>query len=363
MRKKIIALLVAVGILMTGCGVPDRVKEEAKNIDPGFISEKDEVKDAQKKVERAQQSYICDRETFLVSEKRKEQMKKLYELLYSAEISGLYTEMTADAYHTIDGEIYSDELPIKKFKKMMQAYIDGNKEWTDFAFEGVQFNLYIQDDIRWQAIATLLEKNGYTGLAGVKAPKDSSRTIVSQGGVFELRGPMVYTESDYLFDSEIEMETGGIQLVITVSKYNICYPEKIRFLDTTTEDGFYLNGLDMGGYLERVTLTSSCDDPKSQFQKRMDIYMKEGKPIQIEIIVAGDVINESETLFSEREKKSVANLLSQITGDSAAAEAFVEISVQPDKKGSVGSWNWYRIDHLSMGAHKNFEIRLMEEKA
>ena len=363
MRKKIIALISIVGILMTGCGVPDRVKEEIKNVERGFLSEKTEVKATEKNAERARQNYISDTESFVVSEKRKEQIKKLYQLIYSEEISELYTDLTADAYRIYDSEIFSEDFSQKEFKKMIQVYINGEKEWTDYAFEGFQFSISIQEEESWQKLAKLLEQNGYTGLVGVQAPKNDQRDIVSQGVVFELRGPTVYMESDYMFESEIEMEASGIQLTINVSKYSLCYPEKFSFLETIIEDGFFMNGLDMGGYLERVSLTGSCNEPKNQLQKSIDIYMKEGKPIQIEITAAGEVTNTAETLFSEREKTTVANLLAQVTGDKAAADAFVEIGVRPDKKGSVGKWNWYRIDHLSMGVHKNFEIRLVEEKA
>jgi len=361
MKKRIIALVSVVGILMTGCGVPDRVKEEAKNIERGFISEKQEVKVAQKSVEQAQQSYICDTQTLLVSEKRNEQIKKLYQLLYSEEISGLYTELTTDAYNTVDDGIYTEGLSKKAFKKMIQVYIDGKKQWTDYASDGFQVSLSIQDEEKWQELAKLLEQNGYTGLLGVQAPENGRRAIVSNGVVFELIGPLVYTESDYMFDSEIGIETGRIYLNITISKFNICYPEKFSFLETAVEDGFYLNGLDMGGYLERVTLTSSQDDPKSPLQKRIDIYLKEGKPIQVEITAAGEVTNTAGTLFSEREKTTVENLLAQVTGDKGAADAFVEICVHPDQKGSVGTWSWYRIDHASMGNYENFEIRLVEK--
>lgn len=337
MKKKLIAIGVLTVFLLTGCGAPDVIQEEGNGIDTGFLSSEDEVdavKDAMEKDE--EEDYEKKSAANIISAQEQKQLRELYSLIQQEKALISDGDEDDDEYDE-DGEygypVLKDWANFRKDEKSPEEI---------FSDDCTQY-LYVQTKKDLDVFLKDLEKIGYYGLRGHEIDQ-YERTYISRGILFGF-----YQE-----------ERGSIEIRISVSKNRIYYPEQFQdLLESQLDDGFYVSDIRSGGYLERLTLVSSQNEPGNPYNKRVNLYLKDQKPIQMEVEVLSNQRNASGPVFSEREQKTMKNLLTWMTGDESAAEAFaLKLEANGESKGTIGSRKWYRLNKGWHGTQKEVVFRI-----
>ena len=363
--KKIVVVGLMMTILLTGCGVPDRVAEEAKKIQKGYISDYDEVKQINTKIRDFEKQEISFGEDSVISAKQSEKIKLLYETLERLKREGLFEDKYIEFQDWHEGK---DEFTGAEKRARLEEYIYGKRSWKEWASSFFTYDSWLKTEEDYMHLAEELEKVGFTGLKDVKLTGQQDYAKVCANGIqFDI---WLY----YRDESNAELES--IDVVARVEKKDFFYlPQFAEWMEEKVDNGFVLTGLDYEGYLQRLVYTGSYSintqeytgdrtEGITPFQKSIEIYMKNNEFLQMEIDMTGTQSKKGELVFSEEEKGTVKNFIAWASGDEEGAKEFVEKpTADGDKKGTIGNCEWYRIDKSgTMGAYKNIQFRFVTKE-
>ena len=335
MRKKIIMAGICMAVLLTGCGMPDAVADELERVSPSAGAavygewQRDAFAGA---VTEAEEN--AEGTTVAVSQKTAERMEKLGAFLEKAMAEGLisakYDDMEDEEIDEEDGEDDEDD----------ETGVEDLKNWRTFAeekssiFMGTSPCVTASFDVAEGKIKEFLERMAQTGFDGLTAPTEETGGYseqVSQGMNFSI-----------MYDNEDS--DPGYQITVEVPVYSLVYPEKYKdLLDAHMKNAFYLSAVLCGGDLELVSFTGSRNSPVNLCTKWAEVIFKDGKPIQMNIVVEEGELDKGKELFTEAEKEDLTGLITWMTGDQEKSADFIEnFEKSREKSGTIGNRKWYR---------------------
>ena len=323
--RKVIMLGAVLSAVLVGCGVPNRVAEEAKNIDVGFISTEAEVGSFlfhhdRDEVEKTKIESAC-------SEEKRQQIQKMIQCLKSLEEKKVISTECVDSREFNEGISLND----------IENYFSIDMAWKeeDTLYDRYYIHVDIEKKEQRGVFFEEMEKLGYTGLNLWDKKKDNETVYtISRGIVFE--------------QTTCEGESS---ISIAIYKSNLF--AKTTFVDlikSCLRDGFSVREQLDEGYLQRLTLVGGyryTELGEYWPSTEIYIYLKQQKFLQMEICIGS---RPDETIFADNEKETVINLLSWASGDAKASAKFVsELSLQGEKHGTLGNCKWYIIQNTESG--------------
>lgn len=330
MRKKIIMAGICMAVLFTGCGMPDTVADELERVSSSVGMAGDNEWQAKAFAETVEKGEGHTEGT-AVSQKTAERMEKLGSFLEKAKAEGLinaeYDDMEDEE---IDEEDEEDDV----------TGVEDLKNWRTFAeeknsiFMGTSPGVTASFGVAAGKIKEFLERMAQIGFDGLAAPTEETGGYseqASQGMNFSI-----------MYDNEDS--DSGYQITVEVPVYSLVYPEKYKdLLDGHMKNAFYLSAVLCGGDLELVSFTGSRNSPVNLCTKRAEVVFKDGKPIQMNIMIEEGQLDKGEELFTEAEKEDLTGLITWLTGDKEKSADFIEnFEKSREKSGTIGNRKWYR---------------------
>ena len=335
--KRIIVLGLMISILLTGCGVPDRVKEEMDKVkvearfDKKFYNElKTNAASAATKNNKVANSYRF-------SEEKKQQILQLYALITEKEEKKLLKEYYE--YNELDSE--GGYVELEKPGKELEKYL--NQETYEInSMYTISFRM--KKEKEFINLLQELTKLGYTELENC-IPKDESTSdydVISQGIKFNIY--KVFNEDIFFMDISIKgTEVPSI-------------PQFDTEMQKSLGEVFWNNSINVGGDIDCYVYTGSMNEKNNSYQKSIYIYVKDEKIIQMEIAVEGER-KASQPYFSTQEQEALKKILAAMSQDEKAAETFLaSVSADSPDKGEFGTCKWYRINQIYGGC----TLRILE---
>lgn len=316
MRKKMIAVCLLTGILLTGCGAPDVVLEEAKSVSSDFISSEEELNQAIDQIASGGK----ESEPVTISVIKREQLKRLQELITKDEFikKKYYLEDEGDSDETeMDEDILSEWVQFEVGTKNTAAIFDEDMCLT---FDDIKLK-----DGELDKFMEKMEALGYKNMKGMTP--DDSRYLVRQGIEF------------YIFKPQHE---NSCYVGVTIPAARYCYPKKYeKLIEQNIGDGFCLSDVATGGYMDCLEMTSSWNEPGNPYNKKVFLYLKEDKALQLEVKIVENVDKAEGPVFSSYEQQTIINLLTMMSGNQTAAASFVaNFRLDGDTEGEIGDKTW-----------------------
>lgn len=335
MVRKIWILGICMVFFLTGCGIPDAVAEELRIAEePAGVDGSKEDGRAFEKVMRQGESHT---EPTVISQRMGSRLDALAGFLENVVKEKKIAVIMEEDEYTANSA----------FDQEAGIIYGGLKDWRDetstdnfFLGYGTEISSFFR--IGTEDAAGLLEGLEELGYEGLELPgheEGGSCIVVSQGVEFDIT---------YICFQDIEPY---YQFMITVPVMTYSYPKKYAdLLENYMGDSFYAMNIVCGGYLEYIGFEGSRNHPQNNYEKKVEIYFKEEKPIQTNVMIS---VNDSEKegeVFTEAEKKDLTGLLTWLSGDAKASEAFIAgFGVNKEKEGKIGSLEWYRAGSLGSG--------------
>lgn len=339
--KKVIAVGLMLVTLLTGCGVPDPVREEVKNIDVGFISSKKDVGYVFHQYRTAYGKNDVEM-VKMISDEQEQRMKDLVEYLRQKNEKKEFLGYSEEIRKV--GEENNDTSETKGKSEEITEYMEQEIVWkeTDRLGDCLVFTIQTYKRSQMKALIEDFKVLGYGGFDDVILSEEVvSNKVSSECVEFEF------------FDSHY--------LEIYIRKSELFTPKTFAsFINDYVETGFSVKEVTTGGYLERLVLESNylADEEGNRSRKLFYIYFKNQKFFHLEIFVEQD--SEGEMFFSEEEKKTAENILTLVTGDGKGSAKFVSGEIMgTEKKGTIGKCNYYRINEKH---NLGFTLRFVENE-
>lgn len=334
MVRKIWILGICMAFFLTGCGIPDAVAEKLRVVE--MPVEVDGSKEDAKAFGWAMGEGESHTEPAVISQRMGSRLDALAGFLEKA--------VGEKKIYPPYGKEYLQEANSASEKEAAQIY-EELKNWRDETdadnfFLGNATNISSIFQVSSKDAAGILEGLAELGFEGLKLPDfGQSYVVVSQGVEFNITCT----------------ETGGgeskYQFLIEVMSLTCSYPKKYAdLLDNYMGDSFHTMHIVCGGYLEYIGFEGSRNHPQDNYEKKVEIYFKEEKPIQTNLLISVIDPEKEGEVFTEAEKKDLTGLLTWLSGDAAASEAFIAgFGENEDREGKIGSLEWYRAGSLGSG--------------
>ncbi len=354
MKKSVIVLGFMMILALTGCS-EDAVVQQAKKEKIDFQSSIYEIKIDQK------EAYP----EVNVSEKQVAAVKKVVDIMNSYNqkwnMDEKYREMVDDEDESMP--YYED----KEVGGLSEDEIWGNPQRVEQIFKENAISLnqvgsytvldrseYTYTREQMMEILGALEQEGFTSL---KAPfedlvkeheknEDQGQQDISRlNQISPVRCGIEFCLScdEYLVRSDTD---AVYTILVQIPLAMVLPPANYHpWLDQNITDGWYIGCVNVGGYMDRINLISSFDDPENPYNKMTDIYIKDGEPVEVECQIKKNFFWEKDSaddlIFSENERETMSRLIGWICEDEREAEKFVSgISGLDGKSGEVGSCEW-----------------------
>lgn len=351
MKKKILAIMLLTGMLLTGCGAPDVVMDEAENIreEYRFLSSEEEVEKARELLQGQEKS-----EPRAISVIKRQQLKTLQTTIMNDKfIRKLFLWEDEET----DSDEETDESETEDATQGLDDWVkfEVGKKSTDNVFSGdllLTFNLENgKKDL--DELFKRLEKIGYKDMKGYNVEQYEACTFVRQGMLIQPRVTEEYKE-----DGTVERELFQLDVFMPSARY--CYPKRYEeLIEKTIGDGFYLLKAYTGGYMDCLLLQSSWNSPENPYNKQVSFYLKDDKPRQLEVKIWENADKADGLVFSASEKQTIINLITQMTGNSSEATAFVSnFRIDGEKEGTLGDKEWKLLNNGRTGKKHAYILRV-----
>lgn len=356
MRKRIVAAGLIAGILLTGCGAPDVIKDEAKKAaaDCPFLSSEEEIQEALKAVGEKKDSGPKEISVF-----QRQCLKNLEEAIQKD--SFLKARYGENDDVEIEDDSGADYIEVDESEEpSLHNWIQPDKKKQEEIFSWnmeVPFTIKNGDGKDLDGILSRLEKLGFEGLRGYSPGQYGNIAFVRKGMLFR-----VVEEEEYQEDGSVKRELLEVDVRVPEARYY--YPKKYEeIIEKSIVDGFFLTNLHTGGYADCLMLQGSWNDPVNPYNKQMMFYLKDGKPLQLEIKIWENREKAEGLVFSAYEKQTVTNLLRYMTGNSSEAAAFVSnFRTDGDTEGKLGDKTWRLIGNGKTKNKSSYILRIQQEK-
>lgn len=351
MKKKTIAMLLLAVMLLTGCGAPDAVMDEAENIreEYRFLSSQEEVEGAKEILLGKGKS-----EPAVVSVIKRQQLKILKETIMKDDfLKTLYLSEDSDEDADED-EFEADEVDDTGIDDWLDYEIIGKKS-TDMVFGGdLVLSFTLQNGEKdLEELLKRMEKIGYKDMKGYTTEQYGACSFVRQGLLFQS-----YVEKDVSEEGTVKRKLVSFDILVPAARY--CYPKRYEeLIEKTIGDGFYLLKAYTGGYMDCLMLQSSWNDPGNPYNKQVFFYLKDEKPLQLEVKIWENADKADGPVFSADERQTIINLITQMTNNSSEATAFVSnFRIDGDKEGKLGDKEWRLINNGRTGKKSSYILRI-----
>lgn len=330
--------------LLTGCGSKDVVLQQAKEQKAEFVSS---IYDFKQDEGTEKQPAVT------VLEERCKQIAQLKEIVKKNRESVVGYSSDEEE----DGEEYEELLATdwNKLEEVKDLFcsngLDGGVKGENYIYA---LGGYWGDREKMLSFIRELEAAGYSDLSSLfetmeKELKEDKKnggyyelTIVRNGVQFMMSVIPSQTIQKEEYDVDIQIpQEGQYGLDIQIPLALLVTPvEYADFMQSQVMDGFYPVSFRAGGFMDCLTLVSSWDEPGNPYNKAINFYLKDGKPIQLEVKAMKNK-REGSLLFSGREQETVAGLLAALTGDASASKAFATgMEIGKEKSGTIGKCQW-----------------------
>ena len=352
MNKKGIILVLCVGFLLTGCG-EDAVLKQAKAEKKPFV---DSVYEVTWDEEKEPVPIVTRKESG-------EFLNRLQDMLIEMDVYGdnIFERDEKTKELLVPDWRDWNSVQERAFSLSSEdAYSSDEMDEEDSKFGNIS-GYYMFDDIIYTGkIEEVLNKLERLGVANLVAP---FQTFAAE---YEEKRKQ---ETEYLSlvrqGVEIIIIAGADEygLQIQIPKALIRVPGKYEeFFRTRVKDGFYVGAINAGGYMDRLNFISSWNECDNPYNKCIDFYYKDGKPLELEIKMEKNpnsrVDTASTPLFTQNEKETMTNLVAEICGDETSAAAFVsDFVVGKEKEGTVGKCRW------TLEKKYGYEYLVLEEES
>lgn len=320
---------------LTGCGSKDVLLQQAKDLNPEFVSS----------IYEYQQVEGYGRVPQLaVSEEKCKEMKQLRDAVLN--------------FAREDEVVDREDNPLLTEKWNNPKKILEEVQSVNGVGDIYNLGIYLYSVERAEQLFQMLEGLGYEDLSGIfqdevkKAEKKKSSfydySVVRRGVSFDISCQMDEDYDNFMIYMEVP------QGVIT------CPVEYMDLINNCVKDGLFLAKIATGGYVECLTFQGSVSSPEDAYNKQIDCYIKDGKLLQMEIFMSQNPRRKSTDVFAEKEGESVAKMLSYFTGDENASRTFVSgFKPGKEKSGTIGSYTW-TVENKGGGltGNNNFVVRI-----
>ncbi len=327
--------------LLTGCGSKDVVLQQAREQKAEFVSS---IYDFKQDEGTEKQPAVT------VSEERCKQIAQLKEIVKKNKESGVGN--SSDDEEEYDELLATDWNKLEEVKDLFSSSgLDGGVKGENYIYSPGE---YRGDREKMLSFIRELEAAGYSDLSSLfetmeKELKEDKRnggynalTVVRNGVKFMMSVMASQTIQKEEYDVDIQIpqkEEYGLDIQIPLALL-VTPTEYVDFMQGQVMDGFYPVSFRAGGFMDCLTLVSSWDEPENPYNKAVNFYLKDGKPIQLEVKAMKNK-REGSLLFSRREQETVAGLLAALTGDANASKAFATgMKVGKEKSGTIGKCQW-----------------------
>lgn len=345
MTKKVWILVMCLVFLLTGCGMPDAVADEVKEVSrqAGFA-------DGEESVQRFVKAYEAGEEC-MEKVKQSEIMAGRLDALAAflekklADGTACIGDYNADT-EELDAEEWDGEDPEEEHGLSQMdnnSYLMKNlKNWRNDVsgskvFSGtssvLEANFYIEQS-KMPGFLQGLEEIGFQGISLPQEEYQINSYMVSQRVGFS-----------------IAFVPGYYYVTLSVSSDNFAYPEKYAdLLENHMQNAFSTEKIMCGGDLDYISFQGSTDQPGYNYSKGVELYFKEGKVLQMNLEIWPYSSERGGEFFTEQEKRDLSRLFAWVTGDEKGAESFIEgLEESNEKEGTLGSYKWYRSKNKAEG--------------
>ena len=370
MKIKAVLLAMCAGVLLTGCGDDAVLKkirsEKAAFVDSVYKVDVDDIETKQYKdlvVNEEMLPFVKSVNDIILEEEKRfgqdeesemkkdrKRAKKRWEKM-SEEDRDYYRdfeEYFEEAYGY--GEYEEDVYPEVDFSSV-------NSVKNNFSVDG-EF-LGAVNDLKKEEMAEVLKRFEEVGITDLVSALDELEKRVREDTVYGTQSmSRVRKGVHFALYAEYDGEPGESEkkvkprftLDVHVPYHLIVMPGEYQdFLKNQISEGFYVKDANTGGYMDRLVLVSSWNDGEVPYEKCVSLYFSEGKLLQAEIkaqIIDAFQVKKSDVfpLFTESERETMVRILSDLSGDDAAADDFVA-NFSPEREGSkksgeFGSCRW-----------------------
>lgn len=335
--KKVWILVMCLVFLLTGCGMPDAVADELKE-----VSRQTEFADGEESARRFVKAYEAG-EKCMVKVKQSETMAGRLDALAAflekrmADGTVCAGDYNADTEELDTEEWDGEEYGIDQGNNIsyLMTDLENLKNWRDDVSDSKVFSgtssvlearFYIEQG-KMPGFLQGLEEIGFQGISLPPEEYQFNAYMVSQGVGFS-----------------IAYVPGYYHVSLSVSSDEFAYPEKYAdLLENHMKNAFSTEKIMCGGDLDYIAFQSSVDQPGYNYSKSAELYFKEGKVLQMNLEIWPYSSGRGGEFFTEQEKRDLCGLFAWVTGDEKGAESFIEgLEECNDKEGTLGSCKWYR---------------------
>lgn len=339
--KNIIAVGAFLAVLLTGCGIEDKAAQTAQEISVPFISSRQEVKDALAQIPDKNGGSV----TWVFNEKTYERLKNLVAFVDSEKEKG--TVSMDDADDSGDNIDYGEWL--QKVRRADDDFFDQEE------VQDLSWSLILNEKEQLLPFFKGLEETGFTGIYDLV----SERINLEDKREHEDFVPEVYFVSHGV-SFDVTYTNEDFEIWISTSTSTIRYPETMKdLIENKLQSCFSVKSICTGGYLQAIVVSSEASVSQSPYEKECVIYLKDGKPIQVEMNIdhaywlAGiyktyeaykQLMGDSkfQNFFTEQEADALAGILEMFGIDrTEALEQIKKMGKDSDREGNIGSANWY----------------------
>lgn len=344
-RKKIIAAFVLCSVLFTGCGMSDNAADMASEISVPTLNTAKEIDAA-----LAQMSDTVE-ENWVINKENQQQFKDLYNLLKAEEKKGTLRLDMEDKYVL---ELMEADNPDDK------AFQD-----TESALE-----LEIDNESNLKSLFQELDKAGYTGAYDMVCNAIEKNKSENEDDTWW--GEIRFTLKNVTFCTSF-FDTPYAMVWVSMNENSIRYPESMKdLLENKLQNGFSINGISTGGYLQAISFYTEMCWGGSPFNKSAVLYLKDGKAVQMDMYIqlAHDVIEleqkdkfkgSSDVFFTEQEAETFAGLMELFGANSSDALEFAKkVGEKSESRGLVNDVSWQLKENAMprFGSERNWLLRI-----
>ena len=340
-KKMLMAAIFAVaGTILTGCG-SDAVERQIESEHIQFV---DSIYTVNHSVEEEKEkNRILGDVT--VWEEKAALIQKIKEILAGKYVGDDYS----DDYEETEDNLGKDEVDwtsaesIKKKAERVKSFGIGS--------------YILSDEKKMREYCEKLEQLGVSGLSEAMdgMVKEMEQTIET----YEGEDPSTYSNfvivASQGIQFQLDCQAEGMNGRMISSRYTVsamvpavqvAIPTKYsEFIRAKVKDGFCIGALNVGGYLERLNLLSDWYKPGNLYQKNVDLYFKDEKPLELDIELGKNnnfpSVEKSSEVFAEKERETVICLVNEFAGDESAAAEFVNsFTLDTGTSGTVGKAKW-----------------------
>lgn len=338
--KKIVMAGLLCCVMLTGCGMPDKVSDMLQDIDVEMLNTEEEIDAAIEQVSDGEEAWV-------LSQRRQQQILELKEFLVEQKKKGVLK---------IEYDDESDKSLLEKWAVAKQP--DDESFFRYDSDSNSYWNLSFRDEESLMQFFRDLEKLGYTGMT--EPVKKGMVKISDEDGDF-IPGASLKRKGITFRVDRLEGDSYAL-VMIQVSRSSIRYPASLQeLLENVLTDTFSVEYIKSGGYLQAVKIYRESSLTDSPYDENILLYLKDGKLLQMEMTICESswVIDMQEqgklkmpdTFFTQEECETLKKMLLMLGADESSAQDFLtKLSPKSDRSGSIGSAKWYLKETTEMYA-------------